>query len=129
MSEVIEQLTLGAEIDRLYKLRDQIGELKDQLKEMEAVYSARENALAERLDAEGTARATGRLATASISYTVVPQVEDWQAFWDFIHRTKKYELLERRAAARPYRELLEQRKKAIPGVVPFTKRKLNLRTV
>jgi predicted metal-binding protein len=83
-----------------------------------------------RLEAEGIDGARGKLASVGINESIVPTVEDWDEFYRFIHRNKGYHLLERRAAAGAYRELLEQRKgKPVPGVVPFKKRTLSLRTV
>jgi hypothetical protein len=77
----------------------------------------------EQMDREGTTKGGGKSATVSASESVVPQVTDWEAFYKFIHRMKWYHLLERRPSVTGCRELFET-KGAIPGVMPFTKRKL-----
>lgn len=56
-----------------------------------------------------------------------PHVEDWAAYWDFIHENKYYHLLEKRPSVTGYRELLALGR-IVPGVVPFVKTKLSVRT-
>lgn len=121
---------IGEEIDQLWKLREEIRELEDEVKEKKAVLDAKSEAMLGRLREEGMDLARGTRATVSVKETVVPQVENWDEYYRFIRRNNAFYLLERRAAAAPFRELLESRKgKPVPGVVPFTKRTLNLRTV
>lgn len=130
MSFVVEKLSIGEEIDRLFDLREDVRKWQDKIDETKKVIAAREDALVERLDEEGMAKAVGRRASVSITETIVPQVENWDEFYAFIHRNKSYHLLERRASAGAYRELLATRgRKGVPGVIPYTKRKLSLRTV
>jgi hypothetical protein len=64
----------------------------------------------------------------SITESVRPSVENWDDFYRFIHRHKYYHLLDRRPSVTGCRELFET-KGNIPGVVPFTKRKINLRSI
>lgn len=126
---IAELLPIGEEIDHLWKLREDIRVLEDKIKEKKAVLEEKSDALMARLRTEGMDMARGQRATVSIKETVVPQVENWDEYYRFIRRNNAFHLLERRAAAAPYRELLEDRKgKPIPGVVPWTKRTLNLRT-
>jgi hypothetical protein len=73
-------------------------------------------------------KSTGVLATVSISENIRPSVEDWDAFYAYIHKYKYYHLMERRPSVSGCNELLETKGK-IPGVVPFTQRKLNVRSV
>lgn len=60
------------------------------------------------------------------SIAIVPQVDDWDAFYKYIARTKYFHLLERRPASAGCRELFETKGK-IPGVVPFSKVTLSFR--
>ena len=130
MSLVVEKYSLGEEIDRLWELRERIRKLEDKVKEEKTIFDARQAALMTRIEEEGVAGAQGARAKVSVSTTTVPQVENWDEFYRYIHRNSAYHLLERRPAAAPYRELLATRKgKPVPGVVPFVKRTLNLRTV
>lgn len=126
---LVETRSLGEEIDRLFEIREKIREAEDLAKSHRAVYDAMEASVLQRLKDEGMAKATGRLASVAITESIVPQVEDWDAFYKYIGRNKAFHLLERRPSAGAYRELMAQRTKPLPGVVPFTKQKLSLRTV
>ena len=120
--------TIGAKIDKLHDLREQKRALEEQIKVLVNQASELENALMEQMDTEGVSKSTGNSATVSITLSVKPSVDDWEAFYKYIHRMKYYHLLERRPSVTGCRELLETKGK-IPGIVPFTQRKLNIRSV
>lgn len=120
--------TIGAKIDNLHSLREQKRLLEEQVKAVSDQMYAEELELIAQMDSEGVNKSTGNLATVSIGESIKPSVDDWDAFHAFIHRNKYYHLLERRPSVTGCRELLEQ-KGRIPGVVPFTQRKLNIRSV
>ena len=120
--------TIGAKIDQLHNLREQKRHLEEQVKQLQAQMAELENELIEDMDKQGVSKSTGALATVSISSQDRPSVDDWDAFYAYIHRHKYYHLLERRPSVSGCNELLETKGK-IPGVVPFTQRKLNLRSV
>jgi hypothetical protein len=126
---VAEKVSLGEEIDRLFDLREKIKKIDDSAEELRKVFVLKEVALLARIEEEGMSKAVGQKASVSITESVVPQVENWDEFYAFLHRNKAYHLLERRPAAGAYRELIAQRRRPVPGVVPFTKRRLSLRTV
>lgn len=119
---------IGAKIDKLHALREQKRALEEQIKQLSEQMNELENQLIAQMDEEGVTKATGNTATVSISTSVKPSVEDWDAFYAFIHRHKYYHLLERRPSVAGCRELLETKGK-IPGVIPFTQRKLNIRSI
>lgn len=120
--------TIGVKIDQLHNLREQKRQLEEQVKQLQAQMADLENDLIEDMDKQGVSKSTGALATVSISSNVRPSIDDWDAFYAYIHRHKYYHLLERRPSVSGCNELLETKGK-IPGVVPFTQRKLNLRSV
>lgn len=119
---------LGGKIDQIQLLREVKRKLEEQVKQISEQIEASERALIAQMDSEGVIRSTGKLATVSISEVIKPTVEDWDAFYAFIARNKYYHLLEKRPSVTGCRELFETKGK-IPGVVPFTQRKLNIRTV
>lgn len=120
---------MGEIIDRLYYIREDMKALNKELDELKAERDQLTQQAIEMMDAQGTDQTRSDLATASITETVVPQVEDWDKFYNFINRNKAFYLLERRPASAAYRDLLESRKgRAIPGVSSFTKRNISLRT-
>ena len=120
--------TIGAKIDQLHDLREQKRELEEQVNQLKAQMAELENELIAEMDKQGVTKSTGGAATVSISSTVRPSVDDWDAFYTYIHRHKFYHLLERRPSVSGCNELLETKGK-IPGVVPYTQRKLNIRSV
>lgn len=119
---------LGAKIDAIQQLREVKRRLEEQVKQTTEQIEAAEKALIAQMDGDGVVRATGKLATVSISETIKPAVEDWDEFYNYISKNKYFHLLERRPSVTGCRELFETKGK-IPGVVPFTQRKLNIRTV
>lgn len=120
--------TIGAKIDQLHALREQKRALEEQIKQLSGQMDVLENDLIDQMDTEGVSKSTGNSATVSITTSDKPSVEDWDAFYAYIHRHKYYHLLERRPSVTSWRELMETKGK-IPGVVPFTQRKLNIRSV
>lgn len=120
--------SLGAVIDQIWAAREEKRRLEAEVGEIEAKISELEQQLIERLDAEGLDKATGSKATVSVSTNTVANVTDWDAFWQFILKNKYTHLLQRRVSDPAYRELLEQGKK-VPGVEPFLKRRLNVRSI
>lgn len=120
--------TIGAKIDKLQALREKKRVLEEQVKDLQQQMAAMETELIEDMDAQGVLKSTGHNATVSISSVTRPSVEDWDAFYNYIHRHKFYHLLERRPSVSGCNELMEL-KGNIPGVVPFTQRKLNLRSI
>lgn len=123
-----EAPTLGDRIDALHALREQKRELNKQLKDVDSEVKDLEAELLEAMHEQGLDQTRGSLATASISKSVVPQVEDWDKFHAFLIKNKMPWLLQRRVSADAYREVLERRKnRKIPGVSNFEKETLNLR--
>lgn len=116
--------TIGGKIDLRQKLVATKAEIQAQIDAIDGQIRDVESALFAQMDKEGTTNGGGKTATVSINESVVPQIEDWDSFYAFIHRHKYYHLLERRPSVTGCRELFETKGK-IPGVMPYTKRKLN----
>ena len=119
---------LGTVVDDIWKEREKLRELGAQAKVVEEKIADMEQQLLTRLEAEGLDQARGTKATVSIGSTVVANVKDWDAFWSFIMKKKLTHLLQRRVSDPAYRELLEMKVK-VPGVEPFTKKKLGVRSI
>lgn len=117
---------IGPTIDKLNALRESKRGLEAQIKDIEAKYSVLETELLEKLEAEGTDKGAGKTASVSVSTSVVGNVTDWAAFEAYVIKTKYTHLFQRRLSDAAVRELFDQGKK-VPGVEPFTKKRLNLR--
>lgn len=120
--------SVGAVIDQIWAVREEKRRLEAEVKEVALKIEELETQLMERLEKEGLEKASGAKASVSVGTSVVADVQDWDAFWVYILKNKYTHLLQRRVSEPAYRELLDAGKK-VPGVQPFTKRKLNVRTV
>lgn len=121
-------MTLGAKIDALHALREEKRALEAKITEIEGKYKGIEEELMTDLDAQGLAASRGTAASCSITTSVSGNVENWDDFNKFVKKTGYFHLYQRRISELAYREMLEQGK-PVPGVVPFTKKKLNLRAL
>jgi hypothetical protein len=119
----------GELIDKLHTLREQKRELEAAIKPISAEMESINNYLLEKLQEEGMPKASGKSATVSVGETVVPNVDDWDSFYDYIKKEDALYLLERRVSSTAYRELRNLIDGEIPGVTPFTKITLNLRSI
>lgn len=121
---------IGPMIDHMAKLREDKRALEAQIKTIETEYAAVEGVLLEELKKQGMDKATGKLASASISSTVVGNLIDAPALHAYIKKTGYFHLLQQRLSDPACRELFDSKgPKAIPGVEPFTKERVNLRVV
>ena len=115
--------TLAADRDTL---REEKRELETKVKALDALLATNEVSIIEIADEMGLDRfAVGKL-TFSISTQVVGNVEDWDALHAYIKENDAFYLLQRRLSNAPYKEILDSGE-SLAGVVPFTKRSLNMR--
>ncbi|MDD2775547.1 MAG: hypothetical protein PHU06_06300 [Gallionella sp.] len=120
--------TTGACVDRLYKLQAE-RRLVD--KQSEAM-KAEEAALTEHLiltipksDATGVA---GKLARCTVVKKIVPSVKDWDAFFEYVRKTKSFDLLQRRVSDKAVAERWDNGK-TVPGVEQFNVVKLSMNKI
>jgi hypothetical protein len=121
-------LLSGSTADALFELREKKRKLEESVKAIDGQIDGLQSELLEAMEAAGTEKLSGKHATVSISSAVVANVTDWDALYPYIAKNKFWHLLQRRVSDPAYRELLEANKK-IPGVQPFSKKRLNLRAV
>lgn len=119
-------LLKGTTVDKLVGLRDKKRDLEASVKSLEGQIEDLQSQLLEEMEAAGVDKFSGKLGTVSISTNVVANVEDWDLLYPYIAKNKAWHLLQRRVSDPAYRELLEAGKK-VPGVQPFSKKRLNLR--
>ncbi len=119
-------LLKGTTVDKLVGLRNKKRDLEASVKSLEGQIEELQSQLLEEMESAGVDKFSGKLGTVSISTNVVANVEDWDALYPYIAKNKLWHLLQRRVSDPAYRELLDAGKK-IPGVQPFSKKRLNLR--
>lgn len=120
--------TLGALIDALDDAREVKRNLAAQTKDAETIYNELAAAIIIKMDAEDTRKGEGKKAGASITEVIIGQIDDFDTLTKYIKKTGYFHLFERRISAVAFRELYET-KGVVPGLVPFTKRNLNLRSL
>lgn len=120
--------SLGAQIDTMWEIREKKRTLEASIKDLDGQLAEIELQLMEEMEANGVDKMTGKHAGVSITTNTVANITDWDEFWKFIIKTKSTQLLQRRVSDPAYRELLEMGKK-VPGAEPFSKKRLNLRSL
>lgn len=120
--------TVGAAIDDLWALREEKRAAEAVVKEVEVKIAAAESVVYEAMDAQGVLKSTGSKATVSIGTTESFQIEDYDSLVKYIKKSGHFHLLQRRISVEAARELYES-KGAVPGLQPFSKRKLNILTL
>jgi len=118
--------TIGGLTDKLIDLREQKRGYEAEITKIEAQYKEAEEALMAKLDAEGSDKGSGKKGTVSITSSTVANVMDWDELNKWIAKTKNFQLYQRRISDPAFREMIES-KGAVPGVEPFTKKRLNVR--
>jgi hypothetical protein len=110
--------TLGACADLLYTTRQTRlteGKTLKEYEETEKVLKDHLIATLPKSDANGV---SGRVARVTIVSKAVPVVEDWDAFYAFVRKAKRFDLLQRRLNDEAVKEMWDNNK-TIPGVGVF----------
>ena len=130
VASVTHRLTgsIGTMIDAMWAVREHKRALEAQIKEATEKLDAYEDTLMAKMKADGLDKATGKEASVSFTSTTAAAVEDWDGFYAYIKKTGYFHLLQKRVSDPAYRELLAAGKK-VPGVQPFSKTRINLRSL
>ena len=128
VTERLNPLTLGAATDKMWALREEKRLLAVEEKRINTELTALETTIFGLMDAQDTRKAEGKKAGISIGEAVVGNVEDWDALWPYIVKNKYFHLVQKRVSDPGLRELWEKGK-VVPGVQPFTKRTLSVRSL
>ena len=126
--------SIGELINSLYETREGLREIGKQEKTLKDTYHDLEQTLLEKLDEQGTSASRSDKASVSITEQEIAQLEDFDAFIDYIAENQAWHLLQRRLASRATLEELQQLtdedpNAELPGVRCLTQRKLGLRTL
>lgn len=116
----------GRATDELYELREKKRDLERQVKAVEEQMEELETELIGSLDEQESTMSRGKTASASITESIIPIIEDIEAFHQYMLENEALHLLQNRPAVGAFRELLDAGE-TIPGLSPMTKRKISLR--
>lgn len=116
---------LGQLGDTYFRKIEEISKANAKVKILEDEKHGIEAELMAKMDEESTDIVRGELATISKVESVVPQIEDYDKFMQWVLRHKALHMLERRVSAVAYREVRDSTKKAVPGLLDYVKVRLN----
>lgn len=116
---------LGAVADLLYKTRADRLALQKRVAELDAFETQLEEHLIKTLPKSEASGVSGRVARATITPFVAPNVEDWDAFYKYVRKTGRFEFLQRRVGKAAIEEVWEAGKE-VPGVGRFRGLKVGL---
>ena len=113
-------------IDKMFMLREAKRGLDSQLKDVKDQLSNLQQQLLVRFNEVGTDYARGSFASASITESVVPQIDDWGQVAEWVMENDAIYLLHRRISSGPWKELRDAGTD-VPGIEPYTKTAISLR--
>jgi hypothetical protein len=117
--KIVVPKTIGACADRLYAIKDEASKIKKQLDELDKERKAIQEHVINELPKSNARGVTGKVANVRVITKEVPQVKDWDAFYGYVRKTKRTDLLQRRLSDGAVGELMDQGVK-VPGVESFT---------
>jgi hypothetical protein len=120
--------SFGSMIDEMYELREEMQGYTSKAKKLKEQMDILEAAIINRLDVDETTMSRGKAASAILTETVVPKIDDWDEFYSYIQENEAFHLLQRRPSTAACRETLEAGEQ-IAGVSTFTKRAISLRKI
>lgn len=125
---------LGSELDKLAAVQKELDTIDAQIEKITAKrkavqirYEAQEKKIFDKFDKQDLEGASGKTVMASIDRKVIGTIENPRLLYDYIHKNKRFDLLQRRINNSVYITLSEEGKKKIPGMKPFTRIKLKLK--
>ena len=123
----IEGMTPGEIVERLGEIRDE----KANLKEQEQLLNGEERDLKFRLlhlmeEQGGATRIAFGDLTATRTERIVPIINDWDEFAEYVLENQALHMLQRRVSAAAFGEMYETGQE-VPGLAPFNKVDISLR--
>lgn len=114
---MLEVKTLGQAIDALYEARAARLAKAAEVKELQAKESVAKAEVLKLLNETGLAKASGMVATASITSEDVPYVKNWDEIHAYIRDNDRFDLLQRRIGVVAWRDLYKDGV-LVPGTEP-----------
>ena len=122
-----DSMTTSELMERMFELRAQSRDIKDQAKELDREFDDLGRTLLNKMREQGVTRAAIPQGTAIHSKVTVPQVHDWAAVETFAKENDALHIFNRALTASAYREYLAAGIE-IPGTSPYEKESIQLRS-
>jgi hypothetical protein len=123
----MKKVTMDDLLNELYEVRTTLKALTEQETALKRKKNELEAYIAAELERQGIDQVGNDKATVSIKKEIVPTVENWDVFQEYVAETGRFELLQKRASATAYREL-QQMGEDVPGVNATELTKVNFRS-
>jgi hypothetical protein len=120
--------TLNELIKARAEVKTSMDDLAKQTKILQQAKDELDYNLIQRLEEQGLSRTATDEASVSINTSTVPDVVDWDAFYEFIFSTKDSTLLQRRPSSTAYKEFLKMGIE-VPGLQPREVKRINFRNL
>ena len=128
MDELIDKykkLNIDNLIRQKLEHREEVEIIKKQLKKIKEKDRLLDAILIEKMDAQGLTRTANDMSSVTVKEDSVPEVVDWDVFYEHIQKTGEFSLLHRRVSSAAWNESVKI--KDVPGVKATQLRKVNLR--
>jgi hypothetical protein len=110
--------TIGACADRLYQLRQKRLEQQKLVAAIEEEEKALKEHIIQTLPKSEATGASGKVANVKVVPKTVPQVKDYDKFYAYVAKNKRFDLLQRRLNDKAIQDMWDN-KKQVPGIEPF----------
>ena len=128
MDELIDKykkLNIDNLIRQKLEHREEVEIINKQLKKIKEKDRLLDAILIEKMDAQGLTRTANDMSSVTVKEDSVPEVVDWDVFYEYIQETGEFSLLHRRVSSAAWNESVKI--KDVPGVKATQLRKINLR--
>jgi len=128
MDELIDKykkLNIDNLIRQKLEHREEVEIINKQLKKIKEKDRLLDAILIEKMDAQGLTRTANDMSSVTVKEDSVPEVVDWDVFYEHIQKTGEFSLLHRRVSSAAWNESVKI--KDVPGVKATQLRKVNLR--
>jgi len=122
-----KEISLNDLLLRLNNTRKEIKSIDDTRARFSREKNELEAQIINQMNDQGIEQVGNDLCTVSIRKEIVPKVEDWDQVYDYLLRTKQFELLHKKMTATAYREL-QVMGLQVPGVKPKELTRINFRS-
>lgn len=118
--------TLGQISDEILATQRHIKQLNGEIEALEITKRALSDELMAAAEGEKLEKGGGKASTFNIQPQTVPQVSNWDLFYEYMYDMRYLHLLQRRPGVQACAELWEKNI-AIPGVEKFTQMKVTVK--
>ena len=124
----MRQRQIGDIADDIQRLAATIKEKQDEIDVLESQELALKAELIKAAEAAGLTAGKTTTASWKVEQQTVPQVKDWESFYEYIMNNQYFHLLQKRPAVKACQELWDKGI-VIPGAEKFTQPKVSVKGV